>query len=225
MKPYVISHMMMSVDGRIDCAMTELIEDSQVYYDALETLNCPSQMVGRTTAQMHYALPEPFEAEEDTPVGRANWYAAGDAHDFSIVVDTHGKLRYPTNRIDGRPILVMTSRSCPMAYLDYLVKEGISWIAEGEDTVDLTRALDVIREQFGVRRIALLGGGHLNGSMIEAGLVDEVSIMMSAAIDGRAGMAAVYDSICQNAKPFLLNLKDVTQVGRGTIWARYTVQK
>ena len=103
MKPYVISHMMMSVDGRIDCAMTELIEDSQVYYDALETLNCPSQMIGRTTAQMHYALPEPFEAEEDTPVGRATWYAAGDAHDFSIVADTYGKLRYPTNRIDGRP--------------------------------------------------------------------------------------------------------------------------
>ena len=225
MKPYVISHMMMSVDGRIDCAMTELIEDSQVYYDAMETLNCPTQMVGRTTAEMHYALPEPFVAEDDTPVGRANWYAAGDDHDFSIVVDSHGKLQYPSNRIDGRPILVMTSRSCPMAYLDYLIKKGISWIAEGENTVDLTRALSILREQFGVQRVVLAGGGHLNGAMVEAGLVDEVSIMMSAAIDGRAGMAAVYDGIRANAKPFLLDLKDVQKVGRGTIWARYTVQK
>ena len=32
MKPYIVCHMMSSVDGRIDCAMTEVIEDSDVYY-------------------------------------------------------------------------------------------------------------------------------------------------------------------------------------------------
>ena len=216
--------MMMSVDGRIDCAMTELIEDSQVYYDALKSLNCPSQLVGRTTAQMHYALPEVFEAEDKTPVNRTLWHIASDADGFAMVVDSHGKLQYPNNKIEGLPILVITSRSCPMEYLDYLVKKGISWIVEGDTEVDLGLALEIAREQFGILRIALLGGGHLNGSMVAAGLVDEVSLMMSAAIDGRAGMASVYDGINRKASPFLLDLKDVKKVGRGTIWARYQVQ-
>lgn len=38
MKPFIVSHMMTSVDGRIDCAMTEKIETSSVYYDALDSL-------------------------------------------------------------------------------------------------------------------------------------------------------------------------------------------
>ena len=59
MKPYVISHMMMSVDGRNDCAMTELIEDSQVYYDAMETLNCPLKWwaVRPPRCTTHYLTP------------------------------------------------------------------------------------------------------------------------------------------------------------------------
>ena len=33
MKPYIISHMMESVDGRIDCDMTEQIDPSNAYYE------------------------------------------------------------------------------------------------------------------------------------------------------------------------------------------------
>lgn len=35
MKPYIVCHMMASVDGRIDCAMTEQIESGDEYYEAL----------------------------------------------------------------------------------------------------------------------------------------------------------------------------------------------
>ena len=34
-KPYIICHMMTSVDGRIDCAMTEQLPGVQEYYDTL----------------------------------------------------------------------------------------------------------------------------------------------------------------------------------------------
>lgn len=38
MRPYVICHMMASLDGRIDCAMTEQIDDTNHYYEALKQL-------------------------------------------------------------------------------------------------------------------------------------------------------------------------------------------
>ena len=50
MKPYIICHMMASVDGRIDCAMTEQIDSSNTYYEALEQLDCPTTIEGRVTA-------------------------------------------------------------------------------------------------------------------------------------------------------------------------------
>ena len=59
MKPYIICHMMASIDGRIDCDMTERIGRNE-YDEALEQLACDSTLSGRVTMQMHYALPEPF---------------------------------------------------------------------------------------------------------------------------------------------------------------------
>ena len=55
MKPYVTCYMMMSVDGRIDCAMTEQIEGSKEYYEILNKYNFDACMFGKTTARMHYA--------------------------------------------------------------------------------------------------------------------------------------------------------------------------
>ena len=40
-KPYIVCHMMTSVDGRIDCAMTEHLPGVQEYYDTLDALTRP----------------------------------------------------------------------------------------------------------------------------------------------------------------------------------------
>lgn len=64
MRPYTICHMMASLDGRIDCEMTEQIDDTNHYYEALESLNCPSTLEGRTTMAMHYAKEGFFRGEK-----------------------------------------------------------------------------------------------------------------------------------------------------------------
>lgn len=48
MRPYIICHMMASLDGRIDCEMTEQIDDTNLYYEALAQLGCPSTLEGKT---------------------------------------------------------------------------------------------------------------------------------------------------------------------------------
>ena len=40
-RPYIVCHMMQSVDGRVDCDMVDKISGDE-YYDALESLDCPS---------------------------------------------------------------------------------------------------------------------------------------------------------------------------------------
>ena len=46
-KPYIISHRMTAVAGRIDCAMTEHLPGVQEYYETLDALAAPTCVSGR----------------------------------------------------------------------------------------------------------------------------------------------------------------------------------
>ncbi len=217
---------MESVDGRIDCAMTEQIDESDSYYDALDKLDCPSQIMGRVTMQMHYAEPAPFIASDETSIGHQSFHIAVKSDGYTICADTYGKLQWEQAEQDGRPLLVITSEKCPIEYLDYLTDRKISWIAVGEDQIDLVKAMDILCKEFDVKRLAITGGGHLNGSFLESGLIDEVSVMIGAGIDGRKGMTSVYDGIeNKNKRATLLNLESIERVNEGTVWLRYTIKK
>ena len=62
-KPYIICHMMISIDGRIDCAMTSKLNGVKDYYKKLDELNIPSTLSGRTTAQLELVLPGEYIAK------------------------------------------------------------------------------------------------------------------------------------------------------------------
>ncbi len=225
MRPHIISHMMESVDGSIDCAMTELIDPSNSYYDALELLDCDSTLEGRVTKQIHYARPERFVADDLTPIGKAAFHKAAEGNSFDIALDTHGSLRWPDRAAADR-LLVITDTACPNAYHDYLTSNNISWIAVGEKCIDLNKAVDILAAQFGVKRLAVVGGGTVNGSFLNAGLLDEVSVMIGPGIDGRRGMTSIFDGIDNHDKrPTLLRLEDVKRFDSDTLWLRYKIKK
>ena len=220
MRPYIICHMMSLLDGRIDCDVTEQIESGDEYYDALNQLDCPSTLMGRVTMQMHYALPGVFIAEDNSPIGEEQYHVAIGTKGYLIAIDTSGKLRWPHNQFDGMPLLVITSEDCSKEYIDTLTKQYISWIAVGKGSIDLKRAMEILRAEFGVERLSLTGGGHINGAFLKEGLIDEVSMMWCPGIDGRKGMASVFDGLDSDFPPTKLQLVSVEKMGE-TIWAKY----
>lgn len=222
MKPYIICHMMASVDGRIDCDMTDKISGNE-YYAALDLLECPSQLSGKVTARMHYARSGHFDAHEQC-VGRTIFYKAREAEGYAIVTDSSGTLLYDGNSLDGKPLLVITSEQVAADYLQLLEDKGISYIATGTGRTDLVKAMDILAREFGVKRLAVCGGGHINGAFLEAGLLDEVSLQIAAGVDGRQGMPAVFDGITDNNHPPVpLRLQSVQRMeGTDTVWMRYT---
>lgn len=225
MRPYIICHMIASVDGRIDCDMTEQIEGGNEYYEALESLACPSMLMGRVTMQMHYALAEPFIAADTTPIGCEAFHIARKAAAYCVGVDTHGILQWGECEFDDQALLVITDEQCPKAYHDRLTEQGISWIATGKNGINLARAMELLAEKFGVERLAVTGGGHINGAFLEAELLDEVSFMVAPGIDGRGGMAAVFDGIADKNHPATrLHLQSVKQMGE-TVWMRYKFKR
>ena len=222
MKPYIVCHMMSSVDGRIDCAMTEQIDNSDTYYECLDSLKPDACLEGRVSRQIHYALPEPFEAADKAPIGKEAVSNVAHEGRIEIAIDTHGTLRWPDSA-DADNLLVVTDENCPKCYHDYLTSIGVSWVATGKKGIDFGRMAEILAEKFGVKRLAVVGGGHINGAFLAAGLLDEVSVMIGAGIDGRAGMAAVFDGLPMSTPTTLLTLKSVEKVSDNTVWLRYTL--
>ena len=202
-KPYIVCHMMTSVDGRIDCAMTEHLPGVQEYYDTLDALDAPTRISGRVTAELEMALPGKFEAKTAEALGKEAFSKAAEAEGYEIVVDTHGTLLWGESAEDERPLLILTSEQVSKEYLAYLNGKHISWIACGKEHVDLKRACEILA----------------------AGLLDEVSILIGTGIDGRGGMQSVFDGLPMERGVTPLKLTSVQQYGSGAVWLRYNVEK
>lgn len=223
-RPYLICHMMTSVDGRIDCAMTEHLPGVQEYYETLDALNTPSRISGRVTAELEMANPGVFQPKDPTPLGREAFSKKIAADGYEIVTDTKGTLLWSQPGPDERPLLILTSTAVTQEYLAYLDRQNISWIACGETHIDLPRACELLAAEFGVERASVVGGGNINAGFLRAGLLDEVSLLIGAGIDGRGGMAAVFDGSPMDYPVTQLKLDDVKAFESGAVWLRYTVK-
>ena len=126
---------------------------------------------------------------------------------------------------DGHPLLCIVSEQVSEEYLETLRTLGISWIAAGAERIDLPGAMELLHEHFGVERLAIVGGGHICGGFLEAGLIDEVSIMVAPGIDGRKGQTAVFDGISRmECNPYKLKLESVEQWETDIVWLRYKIK-
>ena len=125
--------------------------------------------------------------------------------------------------MDGKALICLVSEYATQDYLAYLKEKGISYIATGRPGINLMRAMEILKDSFGVDRLVLTGGGNLNGSFLASGLLDEISMMYAPGIDGRAGWTATFDGIQdQSRPPVKLKLTGtVKQYDNGTIWIRY----
>lgn len=224
-RPYVICHMMTSVDGRIDCAMTEHLPGVQEYYDTLEALDAPTRVSGKVTAELEMALPGKFQSERKTPIGKEIFSKKKDAEGYEVVVDTCGTLLWEDSAEQARPLLILMSENASREYLTYLDERHISWIVCGKERVDLKRACEILIKEFGVERMAVVGGGHINAGFLAADLLDEVSVLIGSGIDGRGGMAAVFDGLPRERPVTPLKLSKVKPYESGAVWLRYTVKK
>ena len=157
-------------------------------------------------------------------IGRLAFRQMFGAEGYEIVVDTHGTLLWDESAEDERPLLILMSEQVSKEYLAYLDGKHISWIACGKEHVDLKRACELLAVEFGIQRAAVVGGGHINAGFLAAGLLDEVSILIGAGIDGRGGMQSVFDlPMERGVTP--LELTGVQQYGSGAVWLRYNVEK
>lgn len=222
MRPYIICHMMQSVDGRIACDMVDKISGDE-YYTALDSLDCKTCIEGKHSYQIHQCGFDEFKPTDTAAIGKETFYVAEKSSGYQISTDTRGTLIW--DNCDNKDRLCIVSEQVSLEYLDYLCRSGISYIAAGHHEIDLKRAMEILFEEFGVKRVAVVGGGRINGGFLAAGLVDELSAMIAPGIDGRIGQPALFDGMndSDRYRPIHLELKEISTFDNSVIWARYTV--
>jgi riboflavin biosynthesis pyrimidine reductase len=116
---------------------------------------------------------------------------------------------------DARTILITTA-SAPAARRDRLARHA-EVIVAGQDTVDLTTAVDALAE-LGHRRLLTEGGPQLLAGLVAAGLLDELCLTIGPLMAG-PGASRIVAGV--RAAPLPLRLAHVLE-DQGFLLCRYT---
>ena len=226
MRPYIICHILSSVDGRIDGKVLNDVIGRGEYEETGAKLKGDAWICGRTTMQLHFADKKPFVSRTGKPSDPHQVHVARRTKSYAISIDTMGKLRWSSNEISGDHLICIVSEHSPEDYLTMLRAKGISYIVSGKRSVDLSKAMRLLYKHFGIKRLLLEGGGNINGAFLDAGLIDELSLLLVPGIDGRRDIPTVFDGMHpKRKKANSLRLVSVQQRENDTLWIRYNVTK
>ncbi|HEX4681761.1 MAG TPA: dihydrofolate reductase family protein [Gemmatimonadaceae bacterium] len=228
MRPRVICHMAASLDGRIvvDAWPASAAGAVRREYEAIHaSYDAEGWMCGRITMEPFAGSvrPEKEVARQQGRGSRDDFRAPGDFDSFAFAIDAHGRLAWESNDIGGDHVVAILSERVSDDYLAFLRQRAVSYIIAGAKDIDLTAAVEKIGAQFGVRTLMLEGGGGINGTMMQAGLVDEISVLIAAAVDGRPGTPSVFDFADQGRGGVELRLSGVERRADGVLWLKYAV--
>jgi riboflavin biosynthesis pyrimidine reductase len=227
-RPRVICHMVASVDGRIVSGAWPLSSEARRHYeDVHASYHADGWICGRVTM-------EPFAKRVRSDAEIAREHAGGTSRDdvvasgayesFAFAIDPSGRLAWESNDIDGDHVVAILSERVSDEYLAFLRARGVSYLLAGARDVDLSLALAKIGERFGVRTLMLEGGGRINGGMLRAGLIEEVSLLVAPIADGRVGTPALFDVASDDVAPWRLALDHVERRADDIVWLRYRVE-
>jgi 2,5-diamino-6-(ribosylamino)-4(3H)-pyrimidinone 5'-phosphate reductase len=221
--------MMASVDGRIVTDGWPLSDEGRRQYEQLHaTFEPDAWLCGRVTMQRHFAAGARSDEEIATKhhgKPREDFVAPGHHGSFAIALDPRGKLRWESGNLEGDHIVALLTERVSNDYLAELRECGVSYLLAGRDDVDLALALEKIAARLGVRTLMLEGGGGINGSLLRAGLVDELSLLVAPVADGRVGTAALFDVEDKGSSPYRLALEAVERRVDDVLWLRYRVER
>lgn len=229
-RPYVMCLMMTSVDGKIlgekwgSSPQVKTLIDT--FEKAHEELGIGAWIVGRTTMEKDFTdFAKPVLKKGHQKVDREDFIAEYKGNDFAIAIDGQAKLGWNEPTMQGDHVITILTESVPDAYLAHLKDIGVSYLFAGNKEVNLETALKKLRKLFGIEKLMLEGGSHINGSFLNEGLIDELHQLLLPIADGTIETSTLFeiDSKVKKEGATLLKLKNVKQIENDVLWLTYQI--
>jgi riboflavin biosynthesis pyrimidine reductase len=203
MKPYVICHMIASVDGRnLPNRWHPPVEDRGIYERLHNELAGDAWLVGRVTGQEFALRDAPYPPHTGAPLPRENWFAQEEADAWVVVLDANGEIAWGRSEVDGDPLIVVLTQAVADSHLAGLRADGVSYIFAGEREINLEGVLETLHRDLGIRCLLLDSGDVIKDALLLAGLVDEISLFIAPTpgsnppvFDIHGAMAALSDCV------------------------------
>lgn len=198
-----------------------------LYEDYHEQLDAQAWMCGRNTFEIDFTEgAKPDLISPPRPVSRTVHNVGYKTDNFAIAIDPKGKLGFQQDNIDGDAIISILSEQVSDDYLYFLQKKNISYIVSGKDQVDFNQAFEILYSQFGIERILLEGGGSINGSIFESGLLDELSLIVLPIVDSTPNTPTFFELTQDIGKrpTAMMELLKVEQLQKGALYLNYRIK-
>ena len=234
MIPKIICHIMSSVDGRLlpgrwtqpydGTSSSVLFKD---YAEIGKTLGTDAWMFGKATTKE--VFPYKFMPKSKNTACPGKIYVGyRDTLRLFITVDPDADIFYTDSRLRGDNILTVLGTNATVDYLQILEDKGISYIVLN-DPMNLREAMEIIHESFRINKISLQGGGIIDGAMLAAGLLDELSLVIYPGIDGLTTSPSIFEYLGTSdelpANGQALELLSSETRSHGIVWLRYKFHK
>ncbi len=232
-RPYVICHMMISLDGKISFGTIDgkYVDFSPFgsYMNLYEKIEKSygedwSFILGRKTMdEVDNHEEEDLTAFKDSVVvANEDFIAQVDYKHFGISTDTRGVLRWKDNFrvVNGinYGLIMIVNSSTPVEYLAYLKSKNISYIFGGDDELNFELIFEKLKNKFGVKKLLLEGGGAINGSIIKEDLIDEISLMILPFVVNNFEAPALFYTKVTSPKLYHFKLTDTKPIGQGIVY-------
>ncbi|ULQ57456.1 RibD family protein [Flavihumibacter rivuli] len=225
MKPYVICHSLGSVDGKIKQDIWGYSDHHKYFEEPAAKIKADAWLVGRVTMQEFCSKKKHPLKKGRLNIPKTDYVAQYKTKTFAVVIDPSGKCQWDTNMVSTEHVIEVLTEKVPAAYLDHLRSKQVSYIFGGKTRIDLELVLEKLNSLFGIKVVRIDGGGHVNGSFLKAGLIDEFSFVLAPIADGTIGALTVFEVEKGYGKRMAtrLQLQSVKKIFDDFLWIRYKV--
>jgi len=225
MKPYVVCHMMSSIDGH---ALTDGWDRpfkkwaGNLYESLAQEFKFDAWICGRVTMQEISHGDDYPRGLAKVAIPRTHHFAKRDAALYAVSIDPHGKVAWKSSEALDSHIVEVVTEAVSDDYLAYLQSIGVSYVFGGKTEIDLERVVAILASELGLKRLIVEGGPSVSGSFVNAGLVDELSVLILPLVDRRGEHPASFEIPKQAWKtPTQLSLTSAEVQDGGGVWLRY----
>ncbi|MFZ2499736.1 MAG: RibD family protein [Methanosarcina sp.] len=187
MLPKLVIHNSISLDG----STTGFEANIGIHYKILSSYQPDAMIVGSNTAKtgtQFFCETVPPEEESDFQKPEIQ---SDDPRAYWVIADSRGVLEGLLHVFRhseySKDVIVLVSEKTPEPYINYLKERNYDFIRTGADRVNIKRALEIASERYGFKLVVSDSGGVLNSILLEHGLVEEISLILSPEIAGKKG--------------------------------------
>lgn len=224
-RPYVICHTLTSVDGKIKQTIWGLDDHHKYFEIPAAKIKADAWLVGRVTMQEFSSKKKYNLTNGRTDIPKKDFVAPVKAKTWCVVIDPSGKCFWDINKVSTEFVIEVLTEKVSSQYLNHLRSRNVSYIFGGKDKLNLELVLRKLYTLFNIKVVRVDGGGHVNGSFLKAGLIDELSVVLAPLADGTIGSLTAFDveEGYGKRKATWFKLKSVRKIFRDFLWIRYTV--